>query len=225
MTANNAQRVMAELDWAKPASQGVRTGLRHAGWAVLLLMTLMLTGCISVLPADQQQVQKPPVTAAVPLPKAKPVPPELVKPPRPVAKAEPGVQTVNEVTAAASAHDLPIEQFVAEPHVEVALAHEPERRPVTLPPASPDTLVGLDQDQTISLLGMPASTEEAPPGKVWRYVNGDCALKVFFFLDMTSSQDFRALSYDMTSSANVPDFDTRCFAQLLAHAGGPRSDR
>ncbi len=81
---------------------------------------------------------------------------------------------------------------------------------------SPDTLVGLDQVQTRRLLGTPAATEEAPPAKVWHYAKGDCTLKVFFFMDMTSSQDFRALSYDLKSSDNVPDVDKRCFAQLLA---------
>jgi hypothetical protein len=81
-----------------------------------------------------------------------------------------------------------------------------------------DALVGLNQNQTRRLLGSPASTEEAPPAKVWRYAKGDCTLKVFFFMDMTSSQDFRALSYDMKSSDNVPDADSRCFAQLLAQA-------
>lgn len=88
------------------------------------------------------------------------------------------------------------------------------------PPAPPslDTLVGLDQDQTRRLLGTPSATEEAPPAKVWHYDKGDCSLKVFFFMDMTSSQDFRALSYDMKSSENVPNVDKRCFAQLLAQA-------
>ena len=89
---------------------------------------------------------------------------------------------------------------------------------------SPDTLVGLDQLQTRRLLGTPAATEEAPPAKVWHYAKGDCSLKVFFFMDMTSSQDFRALSYDLKSSENVPDVDKRCFAQLLAQGWDVRND-
>ncbi|MBK1840364.1 hypothetical protein JHL17_23455 [Azospirillum sp. YIM B02556] len=84
--------------------------------------------------------------------------------------------------------------------------------------ADPDSLVGLDEVQTLKLLGSPVAREEAPPAKIWRYAKGDCTLKVFFFMDMTSSQDFRALSYDMKSSQNVPDADHRCFAQLLAQA-------
>lgn len=83
----------------------------------------------------------------------------------------------------------------------------------------PDTLVGLDQSQTRRLLGAPAATEveREAPAKVWRYARGGCTLKVFFFMDMTS-QDFRALTYDMTSSHNVPNDDQRCFAHLVAQA-------
>jgi hypothetical protein len=91
--------------------------------------------------------------------------------------------------------------------------------------ADPDSLVGLDEVQTLNLLGSPVAREEAPPAKIWRYSKGDCTLKVFFFMDMTSSQDFRALSYDMKSSQNVPDADHRCFAQLLAHADAGRPVR
>lgn len=91
--------------------------------------------------------------------------------------------------------------------------------------ADPDSLVGLDEVQTLKLLGSPVAREEAPPAKIWRYAKGDCTLKVFFFMDMTSSQDFRALSYDMKSSQNVPDADHRCFAQLLAQADPGRPVR
>lgn len=95
----------------------------------------------------------------------------------------------------------------------------------SMPPErlEPEALVGLDQTQTTRLLGAPAATEEEAPAKVWRYARGGCTLKVFFFMDMTS-QDFRALSYDMTSSHNVPDDDQRCFAHLVAQAWDDRRD-
>ena len=82
----------------------------------------------------------------------------------------------------------------------------------------PETLMGLDQRQTKRLLGVPITMEEQSPAKVWSYANGACTLKVFFFMDL-SSQDFRALSYDVKSNEHVPDVDQRCFAQLLAQAG------
>lgn len=82
----------------------------------------------------------------------------------------------------------------------------------------PDALMGLDQRQTKRLLGVPVTMEDQAPARVWSYANGACTLKVFFYMDL-SSQDFRALSYDVKSSDHVPDVDQRCFAQLLAQAG------
>lgn len=82
----------------------------------------------------------------------------------------------------------------------------------------PEALMGLDQRQTKRLLGVPASMEDQSPARVWSYANGACTLKVFFYMDL-SSQDFRALSYDVKSNEHVPDVDQRCFAQLLAQAG------
>lgn len=87
----------------------------------------------------------------------------------------------------------------------------------------PDALMGLDQGETRHILGIPAALEDVPPAKVWHYANNACSLKVFFFMDM-SSRDFRALSYDVKSSENVPDVDHRCFAQLVAQAGNARHD-
>ncbi len=83
---------------------------------------------------------------------------------------------------------------------------------------APETLMGLDQSQTKRLLGVPVAMEDQSPARVWSYANGACTLKVFFYMDL-SSQDFRALSYDVKSSEHVPDVDQRCFAQLLAQAG------
>jgi hypothetical protein len=85
---------------------------------------------------------------------------------------------------------------------------------------SPDTIVGLNRGQTRHLFGAPMATEDEPPAQVWRYTKGACTMKVFFFMDMTS-QDYRALSYDVQSNENVPDVDQRCFAQLLVPDGDP----
>lgn len=104
--------------------------------------------------------------------------------------------------------------------------------PTTLPPQTaalppdrmePDAIVGLDPSQTKRLLGMPSATEDEAPARVWRYARGGCTLRVFFFKDMIS-QGFRALSYDMTSSQDVPDDDQRCFAHLVSQAGDDRRD-
>ena len=156
--------------------------------------------------------------AVPPLPRVKPAPPPMA------AKAPVKEQTALPMVIGPTA-GADTGAAVAVAGTEVA-AVPPEAQVAKPPPAtlSPDSLVGLNQVQTRRLLGTPAATEEAPPAKVWRYAKGDCTLSVFFFMDMTSSQDFRALSYDMKSSENVPDVDKRCFAQLLAQAWDVRND-
>lgn len=153
--------------------------------------------------------------------------------------------TVSTLSATAAQGVSPAIQLVADkaadplnrPSGGSVPAAPPAPTPAAIPPSAlpdqvaslpterlePEALVGLDQTQTTRLLGAPAATEEEAPARVWRYARGGCTLKVFFFMDMTS-QDFRALSYDMTSSHNVPDDDQRCFAHLVAQAWDDRRD-
>ena len=173
-----------------------------------MLAVLLLAGCPgTAVPPETQTAGRGRTVMAVPVPRTKPAPPPL---PKAVAKEQAGPMAPNGATVGT----------VSVTGAEVAAL--PASPPTV--PLSPDTLVGLDQVQTRRLLGTPAATEEAPPAKVWHYAKGDCTLKVFFFMDMTSSQDFRALSYDMKSSENVPDVDKRCFAQLLAQGWDVRND-
>jgi hypothetical protein len=83
----------------------------------------------------------------------------------------------------------------------------------------PKALVGLDEQATVRLLGEPSWTEDVPPAKYWQYATPSCVLRVFFFMEMTT-QNFRALSYELTSSDDAPNVHERCFAQLLAQASG-----
>lgn len=176
---------------------------RHAG---LLLAVLLLAGCPGTTGTPGANFPDPSGVGVAsrpvlpPVPKVKPAPPPLTV----VALPAPEVASLPDVSA-----DLPM---------SIPAVTPASTQPST-PNADPDSLVGLDEVQTLHLLGSPVAREEAPPARVWRYAKGDCTLKVFFFMDMTASQDFRALSYDMKSSPNVPDADHRCFAQLLAQAG------
>lgn len=77
-------------------------------------------------------------------------------------------------------------------------------------------LTGLGTRDTVALLGSPSATEERPPARVWRYERGGCRLSVYFFMDMTSNT-FRALSYDMTTTQDARDDHEQCFASLLDH--------
>jgi hypothetical protein len=173
-------------------------GRRHAMGIVLAVVPL-LAGCPGVTLPPNAALPEARLTAAAsrtttkPLPKVKPAPPMMAAAP---------IQT-------ASLPDIA-------PPTAPAVSPAPPR---SAPLATPDTLVGLNEAQTVKLLGSPATREEASPGRIWRYAKGGCRLDVFFFMDMTLSQDFRALSYDMKSNPNVPDSERQCFAQLLAQSG------
>lgn len=84
-------------------------------------------------------------------------------------------------------------------------------------PTDPRTLVGMDEQTISRLLGEPTWTEDVPPAKYWQYATQSCVLRVFFFMEMTT-QNFRALSYELTSSDDAPNVNEQCFAQLLAQA-------
>jgi hypothetical protein len=84
-------------------------------------------------------------------------------------------------------------------------------------PTDPRRLVGMDEKTIVGLLGEPTWTEDVPPAKYWQYATQSCVLRVFFFMEMTT-RDFRALSYELTSSDDAPNVHEQCFAQLLAQA-------
>ncbi len=198
MTVTLALRKVADAgaDWIGQA--------RHAG---LLLAVLLLAGCPGATVGPGASFPDPASAGGnrvvlKPVPRVKPAPPPLA----PTAALSPSLAPPS-VTA------LP----------DPAPGDRPMGPSAIVLNADPDALVGLDEVQTLHLLGSPVAREEAPPARIWRYAKGDCTLKVFFFMDMTSSQDFRALSYDMKSSHNVPDADHRCFAQLIADAGTARA--
>jgi hypothetical protein len=76
---------------------------------------------------------------------------------------------------------------------------EPERQAAAMPaPADvnppPLKLVGLTQAETVAQLGAPSAQWDRPPAKVWHYQGPDCALDVFFYLDV-SRNEFSALRY------------------------------
>ncbi|PWC81720.1 hypothetical protein TSH100_26405 [Azospirillum sp. TSH100] len=218
---------------------------RHAG---LLVAVLLLAGCPANTAgpwggADVTAANPNARTATPPVPRQKPVrkiaDAAALAPALPMPQPGPPVTTGDLAVSQNAGQNSPqaSTQLAAiapdtVPQTATASANAaavPSMGGMSTPPATtnadPDSLVGLDEVQTLKLLGSPVAREEAPPAKIWRYAKGDCTLKVFFFMDMTSSQDFRALSYDMKSSQNVPDADHRCFAQLLAQADAGRPVR
>jgi hypothetical protein len=56
-------------------------------------------------------------------------------------------------------------------------------------------VVGLSRLETQALLGPPSGESERSPAKVWQYLTGDCAVDVYFYLDVARNE-FYALHYE-----------------------------
>jgi hypothetical protein len=93
---------------------------------------------------------------------------------------------------------------------------KPEPASAATPAASapdPRQLVGLSFHETELLLGLPTKQEEKPPAKVWTYSGTDCQLAIFFYADI-NTQEFRALTYEVTGNETTGGSDDQCLAQL-----------
>lgn len=109
----------------------------------------------------------------------------------------------------------------AESHASPTVAAPPPPRPATKPgvelnalrpaPRPSDTapeptgtpkLVGLSEEETMSLLGRPAEEAVQPPGKVWIYRAAGCQLSVHLFPDMERG-GFYALDYAADSGRDA----------------------
>jgi hypothetical protein len=121
----------------------------------------------------------------------------------------------------------------AQPKKKVATAVRP--RPATMP-ASPEvpplatetaaaapaprssdvpavTFAGKSDSEVRAMLGTPTSEEERPPGKRWRYRDGQCTLDVQLFPDVQTKQ-FGTLAYEVKSDDNTDEGKRLCLAQF-----------
>jgi hypothetical protein len=217
---------------------------------VALTAAVLLTGCIHpVNPAPVQVALAESLSTSdevsqAPIPKAKPKPPVPAATASAAATAGKKPATPSSASPASEAPAEETEQGTGPKTGSVVMVPpsaplpEPlpapaEALPPALPPSlplvspphaapehpGPKALVGLDEQATVRLLGEPSWTEDVPPAKYWQYATPSCVLRVFFFMEMTT-QNFRALSYELTSSDDAPNVHERCFAQLLAQASG-----
>jgi hypothetical protein len=102
--------------------------------------------------------------------------------------------------------------FPEQPPSQQALA-----APTPAPPASPVSLAGKSESELRALLGAPTSEEERPPGKRWRYRDGNCSLDVQLYPDVQTKQ-FGTLAYEVKSDDNSDEGKRACLAQLQARA-------
>jgi hypothetical protein len=89
---------------------------------------------------------------------------------------------------------------------------------VSAPPARPSSgpavaLTGKSENELRALLGTPTSEEDRPPGKRWRYRDGQCTLDVQLYPDVQTKQ-FGTLAYEVKSDDNTDEGKRLCLAQL-----------
>jgi hypothetical protein len=75
------------------------------------------------------------------------------------------------------------------------------------------TLAGKSENELRAMLGTPTSEEERPPGKRWRYRDGQCTLDVQLYPDVQTKQ-FGTLAYEVKSDDNTDEGKRLCLAQL-----------
>ena len=86
--------------------------------------------------------------------------------------------------------------------------------PAQPPPSGPAvSLAGKSENELRALLGSPASEEDRPPGKRWRYRDGQCTLDVQLYPDVQTKQ-FGTLAYEVRSDDNTDEGRRLCLAQL-----------
>lgn len=125
------------------------------------------------------------------------------KPPakRPAKRAQPPAPT----TTAASTGVFAVPQ---EPPAPPLLPSEPP--PVT-------SLVGKSEGELRALLGAPNSEEDQPPGKRWRYRDGQCTLDVQLYPDVRTKQ-YGTLAYEVKTNDDTDEGKRHCLAQFQSRA-------
>jgi hypothetical protein len=84
-------------------------------------------------------------------------------------------------------------------------------------PPSTVNFIGKSESQLRDLLGPPTTVEERPPGKVWRYREGQCTLDVQLYPDVQTRQ-FGTLAYEVKSDDNTDEGNRACLVQLRSRA-------
>ena len=76
-------------------------------------------------------------------------------------------------------------------------------------------------DEIRALLGPPTEEVERPPGKQWRYQDGQCTLYVQLFPDIQTKQ-FGTLSYAVKSDNDTDEGTRLCLAQFQSRVQARR---
>jgi len=132
---------------------------------------------------------------------------------QPTAKSQP----VKNVASTRPRTTPPASASTDAPAVAATVASdEPPARPAaTGGPAL--SLAGKSETELRAMLGAPTSEEDRPPGKRWRYRDGQCTLDVQLYPDVQTKQ-FGTLAYEVKSDDNTDEGKRVCMAQLQSRA-------
>ena len=79
------------------------------------------------------------------------------------------------------------------------------------------SLIGKSETELRAMLGAPTSEEDRPPGKLWRYRDGQCTLVVQLYPDVHTKQ-FGTLGYEVKSDDSTDEGKRVCSGQLQSRA-------
>ena len=203
-------------------------------------MAVALTGVLLVGACAKQYVDPPaPQTSLIhppPVAQAEPSPPEPVPMPAPAFPIPPqkpgsevdltstnGTTTTSGMEVPAGAPDAaPESSTIVSPSMGVAPEAADQSSAANAVPLvardDPKRLVGLNEAQTIGLLGDPFIAEERPPARIWTFSEGGCRLQVFFYPDL-SDQHFEALTVAFSGIDDTDLARRACFEALLEKHG------
>src|SRR5262245_39009315 len=99
---------------------------------------------------------------------------------------------------------------------QAAVSNDPPARPATTGAAAL-ALAGKSETELRAMLGAPTSEEDRPPGKRWRYRDGQCTLDIQLYPDVQTKQ-FGTLAYEVKSDDNTDEGKRVCMAQLQSRA-------
>jgi hypothetical protein len=108
----------------------------------------------------------------------------------------------------------------ASPDAPAAVTAAATQDDLPAPPSPGKTaisLAGKSEGELRAMLGAPTSEEDRPPGKRWRYRDGQCTLDVQLYPDVQTKQ-FGTVAYEVKSDDNSDEGKRLCLAQLQSRA-------
>ena len=113
---------------------------------------------------------------------------------------------------------------------QASKAATPAARPATAAPVQPAPapaisaplpLAGKSEPEIRAALGAPSAEEERPPGKRWRYRDGQCTLDIQLYPNVETKR-FTTLAYDVRSNVDSDEGKRLCMAQFQSRLENAR---